>query len=127
NFTSRGRSVSLQLVAAQHRGLRARHSANVAGGLSALPRPSSIARCTALKISHSFAPLSYQRKHSALGIRAADNPAAWHLSRDLEDLTASRLHALGRRVDVADVEVIEPEGNRHCWRLVEHAANRLLP
>jgi hypothetical protein len=55
-----------------------------------------------------------------------DDPAAVrHFNRTVEDLAATSLHALRRRVDVADVEVVKPEGDRHHRRLSDHAADRL--
>ena len=62
----------------------------------------------------------------ALRVRASDDPAAArHFNRAVEDLAAAGLDALRRRVDVADVEIVEPEGSRDRRRLGEHAADHL--
>ena len=68
-----------------------------------------------------------QREDGALRVRALDDPvAAGHLDRARSRISAAAgLHALHGRVDVADVEVVEPEGDRHHRRLGEHAADGL--
>src|SRR5258705_3773258 len=43
----------------------------------------------------------------------------------IKDPATAGLHALRGRVDVADIEVIEPEWNRLCRKFSEHAADRL--
>jgi hypothetical protein len=86
----------------------------------ALPRPSaatrvgSTARCDGLEVSDSSATSPVQeREYGALRVRAMDDPgAARHGSRAVENLTAAGLHALRRRLDVADVEVVKPKGDR---------------
>src|SRR5208283_1725448 len=88
-----------------------------------------VARCDALeiKISNSLAAaLVQQREYGALRIRAMDDPGATrHCSRAILDLAAAGFHALRRRLDVVDVEIVKPEGKRQCRRLGEHAADRL--
>ncbi len=99
----------------------------------ALPRPAPAARIGrdarrgALETSgRAFAARSDQREHGALRVDAADDPgAAHHIGRAFEDLAAGGPGALGRGVDVADAEVIEPERNRRCRGLGEHAADCL--
>ena len=54
-----------------------------------------------------------------------DPAAAGHFNRAVEDLAVTRLHALRRRVNVADVEVVKPEGVRLRRRLGEHGTDRL--
>src|ERR1700732_2481071 len=92
--------------------------------LSPVPRVGGKARH---EISNSFAAaLVQQREYGALRVRAMNDPgAARHGSRAIEDLAAASLHALRRRLDVADVEIVKPEGKRQCRRLGEHAADRL--
>src|ERR1700720_655054 len=73
-----------------------------------------------------FAPLSLQRKEGALRVRASGDPAAvQQLMRAIKDPATTGLHTLRSRVDVADIEVIEPEWNRLCRKFSEHAADRL--
>src|SRR4029078_2130937 len=70
-----------------------------------------------------MAALPYERKHSTLRIGALqDPPAAGHLEGTCENLPAAGAAAFRRRVTVAHVKVIEPEGNGHCVGLAEHAA-----
>ena len=72
------------------------------------------------------APLSGQREHGALRVRASRDPAAaGHFKRALEDPAATGLDALRRRVDVVDVEVVKPEGHGNHRRFGGHAADRL--
>jgi hypothetical protein len=54
-----------------------------------------------------------------------DPGAARHGSWAIEDLAAAGLHALRRRLDVVNVEIVEPERKRQCRRLRQHAAERL--
>jgi len=54
-----------------------------------------------------------------------DPGAARHGSWAVEDLAAASLHALRRRLDVVNVEIVEPERKRQCRRLCLHAAERL--
>src|ERR1700730_18791566 len=85
---------------------------------------SAIARTTrALEISDTVvAALSHQREDGTLRVRALDDPSvARHFDRAVEDLAVTGLHAHYRRVDVADVEVVKTERNRHRRRLGEHA------
>jgi hypothetical protein len=56
---------------------------------------------------------------------AGDAVAARQFDRTLKDAAATSLHAPGRRVDVADAEVVEPKGDRNRRGLGEHAAERL--
>src|SRR5437868_14710096 len=89
-------------------------------GSSRLPRPSAaalvrgIARCARNKISDAFAlaPVQ-QREYGALRVGAMNDPgAARYGSWAIEDLTAAGLHALRRRLDVVNVEIVEPERKR---------------
>ena len=98
-----------------------------------MPRPSAaplvrgIARCARNKISGGFAlaPVQ-QREYGALRVGAMNDPgAARHGSWAIEDLAAAGLHALRRRLDVVNVEIVEPERKRQCRRLRQHAAERL--
>jgi hypothetical protein len=67
-----------------------------------------------------------QREDGALWVRALDDPVAiQYFNRASEDLSAISLHALYGRVNVADVEVIKPAGNRHRRRFSHHATDRL--
>jgi hypothetical protein len=54
-----------------------------------------------------------------------DPGAARHGCWAIEDLAAAGLDALRRRLDVVDVEIVEPERKRRCRRLRQHAAERL--
>ncbi len=54
-----------------------------------------------------------------------DPAAVWYFNWSLENLSATSLHALSGCVNVADVEVVEPEGNRHSASFGDHAADRL--
>src|SRR5215471_11961648 len=70
--------------------------------------------------------LSRQREHRALRIRAAGDPSfARHFNRTIENRAAAGCHAPYCRVDISDVEVIEPEGGRFDDGLGEHAADCL--
>ena len=73
-----------------------------------------IARCDAFEISDAVvAELSHKREDGALRVRALGAPsAARHFDRAADDLPAASLHALHRDIDVADVEVVKPEGDR---------------
>src|SRR5215470_11538061 len=90
-------------------------------------RARRLARADALEISDSLATLpSLQREDSALRVRASNDPAARRQFKwAFEDLTATGLHTLRRRTEVADVEIIEPKWSRHRLRLGEYAADRL--
>jgi hypothetical protein len=90
-------------------------------------RSRRIVRRDRLEISDSFsAPRSGQREHGALRVDASDDPAAaQRLCRALEDAAAAGRHALRRRVDVVDVEVVKPERHGHRRRLGGHTADRL--
>src|SRR5262245_54519081 len=97
------------------------------------PRPSaapagSVARWGALEISDRLAlPRSLQREDRALRVLAADDAtSARHVERSVEDPAASGFHALRRGVDVAGVEIVEPEGRRYCLGLGHHAADDLV-
>jgi len=86
-----------------------------------------IARYARDKISGGFAlaPVQ-QREYGALRVGAVNDPgAARHGSWAIEDLAAAGLHALRRRLDVVNVEIVEPEGKRQCRRLRKHAAEDL--
>src|SRR5262249_19092004 len=73
------------------------------------------------------AQLSLKRELGALRVVASDDArAAQHFERAVEDVPATSLHALRSRIEVADVEVIKPEGVRDLRRLGGHAAD-LLP
>ncbi len=54
-----------------------------------------------------------------------DQSAARHGSWAIEDLATAGLHARRCGLDVADVEIVKPEGMRQGRRLGEHAADRL--
>ena len=77
-----------------------------------LPRPSSAARV--FEVSESLlGSLSFQSEDSALRVHTLYDPAAaWQFKWAVEDLAAASLHAPRRRIQVADVEIIEPKGNR---------------
>src|SRR5271166_2212498 len=85
-----------------------------------------IARCDGLKIPDAVvAARPRQREDGALRVRTLDDPvAARHFDGAFDDLAAAGLHALRRRIDIADVEVVEPERDRDRQRLGEHAADR---
>src|SRR3984893_15905614 len=90
---------------------------------------SAIARTTrALEISDAVVTaLSHQREDGALRVRALDDPSvARHFNWAAEHLAVAGLHAIHRHVDIADVEVIKPEGDWLRRRLGKHAADRLL-
>ena len=95
--------------------------------ISGLARRKRSGRCGALEISDRAAsPRSLQREYGALRVRASDDPAAArHFDRTFQDLAAAGLDALRRRVDVADVEIVEPEREPGSSGLGEHAADHL--
>src|ERR1700682_2422308 len=71
-----------------------------------------------------LAPLSLQREDGALRIDASRDPvAARHFDRALEDLAATGLHAFRGRVDVVDIEIVEPIWDRLHRTLGKHAAD----
>src|SRR6186713_1505315 len=87
--------------------------------LAALPGPSPFRlagrRCGALEVSDRLAAArSLQREPGALKVYAEDGPAAArYIDRPGENLSTRGLHALRRRIDIDDVEIIQPEGNRY--------------
>ena len=78
------------------------------------PRARRFARLGALEVADRvrLAP-SHHREHGAVRVRALDGPfVAGDCRRAVENLAAAGGRALHRRVDVADVEVMEPERAR---------------
>ena len=70
--------------------------------------------------------LSHHREQGAVRVHALDDPfVAGRFRRAMENLTAGGGRAFHRRVDVADIEVMEPQRARRVRRLPEHAADRL--
>ena len=53
-----------------------------------------------------------------------DPGPARRFERAIKDLAAARLHAVRRRLDVRDVEIVKPERVRQCRRLGEHSSDR---
>ena len=44
-----------------------------------------------------------------------DNPSpARHFNRPIEHLSTARAHALRCRFDIVNIEIVKPEGKRHC-------------
>src|SRR4051812_19039491 len=59
-------------------------------------------------------PLSHEREHDPLGIRAVRSPAfAGHFRRALQDFSTALRDALHSLVDVRDDEVEEPESGAY--------------
>src|SRR5882757_163677 len=72
-----------------------------------------------------LAPLSLQREDGALRVYAAGDPAtARYFNRPLKYPAATGLHALRRRVDVADIEIVKPIWDRLRRSFGEDAADR---
>src|SRR6202040_3503625 len=91
---------------------------------------SARARTTrALEISDAVVTaLSHQGEDGALRVRALDDPSvARHFDRAAEHLAVAGLHAFHRLIDIADVEVVKPEGDWLARRLGKHAADGLPP
>ncbi len=69
--------------------------------------------------------LSLQRERGALGVGASGDPvAAGQFKRTFRDLPSTDFHTLHGRIDVLDIEVKQPERERLCRTLGEHAADR---
>src|ERR1700722_10065927 len=83
-------------------------------------------RALEINISDRFAAAPVQEgEYGALRVRAMQNQsAARYCSGAIQDLAAAGFHALRRRLDVVDVEIVKPEGKRQRRRLGEHAADR---
>ena len=58
-------------------------------------------------------------------VHCDDHVAFRHARRAAKDLSATSLHALRCRVDIADVEIVKPKRNRHRRGLCGHSADRL--
>src|SRR5215831_9274202 len=72
-----------------------------------------------------LSPPPDEREHRALRVLGLHDPTApWHFHWTVGNLAAANLQALDRRVEVAHIEVVKPEGDGHHRRLVEHAADR---
>src|SRR5262249_9868062 len=84
-------------------------------------------RPDALEVSdRTAAPLPFQREPPALPVRAQqDRPAAPQSMRAVDDPSAAGRHALRRRVNVADAEVVEPERNQRRRGSGKDTAERL--
>src|SRR3954454_2080876 len=66
---------------------------------------------------------SHEREDGSLRVCALKDPAvARHLNWTLKHVSAACLDALCGRIDIADIEVVEPEWDRHRCGLGEHAA-----
>ena len=60
-----------------------------------------------------------QSEYGALRIEAMDDPgAARYCNRAAENFATAGLYAFRRRLDVEDVEIVEPEGNAGAPELV---------
>src|SRR5579862_3593927 len=67
-----------------------------------------------------------QAENRALRILAMNNPsAARHVRRSVENFAAASFDAPRCGFNVADIDVIKPEGKRQRRRLREHAADHL--
>src|SRR5580692_5429213 len=71
------------------------------------------------------ASLALQCEGGALRVRASEDPdALGQFERSLQDAATGKLHTIHRRIDVVDIEIIEPERDRFRGPFAEHAADR---